>query len=164
MESTPFKATIAIVRIAMGIQLLWAFIDKLYGLGFATESGKGWIFGGSPSLGFLKFGAAGPFAQIYNAIGGTVAVDWLFMLGLLFIGLALFLGIGMKIASYAGAVMMFLMWSVVLPKENNIFLIDEHFIYLMILLVLNFARAGQIVGAGRWWTNTKLVKKLPWLE
>ena len=57
-----------------------------------------WINGASPTEGFLKFGADGPFQGFYNSIAGAALVDWLFMLGLLGIGLALTLGIATRLA------------------------------------------------------------------
>jgi len=45
--------------------------------------------------------------------------DWLFMIGLLGIGLALVLGFTMRIAASAGVAMLVLMWSAVLPPANN---------------------------------------------
>lgn len=164
MENKGVRVTAAILRYILGIQLLWAFFDKLIGLGFATEPGKGWIDGGSPTVGFLQFGAAGPLAPLYNAIGGSGVSDWLFMLALLLIGLALILGITMKIATISGAVLMFLMWSAVLPKEHNIFFIDEHIVYLVVFLLMYFVKAGQTAGLGRLWAKTRLVQKAPGLE
>ena len=164
MENRPLLITLVILRYILSIQLLWAFFDKLFGLGFATQPGSGWIDGSSPTQGFLQFGAAGPFAQLYNTIGGTAAADWLYMLALLLVGLSLILGIGMKIATISGAVSMFLFWSAVLPKENNIFLIDQHIVYLVVFVALYFSRAGQVAGLGRWWAKTSLVKKAPALE
>lgn len=114
----------------LGVVFLWAFLDKLFGLGYSTEPGSGWISGGSPISGFLQFGATGPFAPLYASIGGTGVVDWLYMLALLLIGIALIPGIGMKIATISGTVLMLLLWSAVLPKENNIFfLMSISFIY-----------------------------------
>ena len=111
---TPFAARVlAVLRIAFGLTFLWAFFDKLFALGFSTgrsvnpETGvetvdrfgdAAWINGGSPTEGFLKFGADGPFKGFYNDIAGDAWANWLFMLGLLGIGLALTLGIGMRIA------------------------------------------------------------------
>lgn len=43
-------------RLALGWIFLWAFIDKMFGLGMATESKNAWINGGSPTKGFLTFG------------------------------------------------------------------------------------------------------------
>src|SRR5688500_1789811 len=85
------------LRLALGWTFLWAFLDKTFGLGFATEDKAAWINGGHPTEGFLKFAATGPFKEFYNGIAGAAWADWLFMIGLLGIGLALTLGIGMRI-------------------------------------------------------------------
>jgi thiosulfate dehydrogenase [quinone] large subunit len=85
------------------------------------------------------------------------------MLGLLMIGLSLLLGIGMKVAGYAGALMMLLMWSSHLPPQQNPIL-DEHIIYLLVFISFTFTKAGQCFGAGKWWSKTALVKKWPFLE
>jgi len=123
------RRALALLRIGFGLTFLWAFFDKLFALGYATgrlEDGSvdrfgdaAWINGGSPTEGFLKFGADGPFKDFYNGIAGDAWANWLFMLGLFGIGIALTLGIGMRIAATAGVIMYILMWSVVLPPENN---------------------------------------------
>jgi len=110
-----------ILRIAMGWILFWSFLDKLFGLGFATSAEKAWIAGGSPASGFLAFGAKGPFAEFYQGLAGNPVVDCLFMMGLLFVGLALMLGIGVRIAGFAGALMMLLIYSAgfIPPKKQS---------------------------------------------
>jgi thiosulfate dehydrogenase [quinone] large subunit len=85
------------------------------------------------------------------------------MLGLLGIGLALMLGIGERIAAAAGATMMVLMWTAVLPPENNPF-VDDHLIYAAVLVGLALMKAGDTLGLGRWWGATALVRKAPWLK
>lgn len=164
MQGKGVKIVIAITRFVMAAQFLWAFLDKLLGLGFATAPDKAWIRGGSPTFGFLTKGATGPFKVIFNAIGGKGLTDWLFMLALLLIGLALLLGIGMKIGTISGSVLMFLMWAASLPKPNDIFQIDDHLVNILVLLLLLLLKAGQVAGLGRWWANTKLVKGSPGLE
>lgn len=89
--------------------------------------------GTSPTAGFLGNAASGPLTSIYHFLAGQPLVDWLFMLGLLVLGIALISGKFLKIAGYAGALLMLLMWSVVLPPANNP-LLDEHIIYALILL------------------------------
>src|SRR5262245_4453845 len=71
------------LRLALGWTFLWAFLDKMFGLGHETESKAAWINGGHPTEGFLTFAATGPFQSIYHDIAGTTWADWLFMLGLL---------------------------------------------------------------------------------
>lgn len=162
MKNTPEQCTWGLLRITMGWTLLWPFMDKLSGLNFATPPEKAWLLGSSPTLGFLK-SSTGPFAEIYQSIAGNPIIDWLFMMGLLFIGICFVLGIGMKIASYGGALMMLLMWSSHLPLKQNP-LIDEHIIYALVFLGLNFAHAGQYLGLGKWWSKTALVKRYRALE
>ena len=170
---TPFAArALAVLRIAFGLTFLWAFFDKLLALGFATgrsvnpETGAetvdrfgdaAWINGRSPTEGFLKFGADGPFKDFYNDIAGAAWADWLFMLGLLGIGLALTLGIGMRLAAIAGALLYLLMWTVVLPPENNPVL-DDHILGAITLVALAALNAGNTWGLGRTWSSTDLVK------
>ncbi len=164
MQEKPLKITLAILRYAMALLFLWPFFDKLFGLGFSTAPENAWIRLGSPTAGFLTQGTTGPFTLIYNAIGGRGITDWLYMLALLLIGMALLLGIGMKIATVSGSIFMFFLWSATLPKPNNILQIDQHVIYLLVLLILLFTKAGQYAGLGRVWANTKLVKQAPGLE
>src|SRR5829696_5980821 len=90
------RQALAALRIAFGLTFLWAFFDKLLALGYHTgydQAGNldrfgpaAWINGGSPTEGFLKFGADGPFKEFYNSLAGTAFADWAFMIGLLGIG------------------------------------------------------------------------------
>ncbi|NQU77975.1 DoxX family membrane protein [Candidatus Falkowbacteria bacterium] len=152
-----------ILRIVMGWVFLWPFLDKLFGLGYATPSGQAWLDGASPTYGFLKFATRGPLAVVFQGMAGSPLVDWLFMLGLLFIGLALISGIFMKIASYSGALMLLLMWLAAFPPEHNPFL-DEHLIYIVILIALGIIKAGRYFGLGEKWRESGLVKKYPLFE
>ncbi len=151
----------AVTRLCLGWTFLWPFLDKLFGLGHETDSAKAWIHGGSPTTGFLT-GAVGPFAGIYHSFAGAGWADWGFMLGLLGIGVALLLGVGMRIACVAGAILLVLMWSASLPPANNIFM-DDHLIYALVLLGLAVVGAGNTLGFGHQWTKTSLVRQHPWL-
>lgn len=168
------RRVLAALRIAFGLTFLWAFVDKLFALGFHTGydatgttlhrfGPTAWINGGSPTEGFLKFGADGPFKGFYNSIGGTAWADTLFMLGLLGIGLALTLGIGMRFAAVAGGIMYVLMWSVALPPETNP-VIDVHILGALSVVALAMLNAGNTWGLGRWWSGTKVVQEHPVLQ
>jgi len=150
---------LGLARIALGWLFFWAFIDKVFGLGYATKPEAAWISGGSPTAGFLKFGTTGPFAEVFQGLAGAVWVDWLFMIGLLGLGLALILGIGMRIATISGVVLLALMYLAVMPSEHNP-IIDEHIIYILLLLLLNAYKAGDHVGFGRMWSKSSLVRRL----
>lgn len=155
------ECVLASLRISLGLIFLWAFFDKLFGLGFATASENAWLLGSSPTTGFLSFASIGPFSSIFNSMAGSGFVDWIFMIGLLLIGLSLILGIGRKISGYAGALMMFLMWIAVLPPEHHPFL-DEHIIYALILIFL--AHTKTKISFAKKWSKLKIVKKYPILE
>jgi thiosulfate dehydrogenase [quinone] large subunit len=146
------KYICAVLRIGMGWLFLWPFLDKLFGLGFTTAPEDAWLAGGSPTSGYLQFATAGPLGAIFQGIAGSPVVDWLFMLGLLSIGLALLLGIGVKIASYSGAAMMLLVWLSNLPPQHNP-LLDEHIIYMFLLIGLARMEAGNWIGLGQWWSR-----------
>lgn len=151
----------AATRLALGWIFLWAFLDKLFGLGHDTPSAQSWLNGGNPTKGFLS-GSTGAFSGIYHDIAGGWLVNWLFMVGLLFVGVTLMLGIAMRLGAAAGALMSLLMWSAVLPPANNPFM-DDHLIYALVLAGLALAHAGDTLGLGRRWSQVPLVRRLPWL-
>ncbi|WBB69013.1 DoxX family membrane protein [Micromonospora sp. WMMD812] len=151
------------LRLALGWVFLWAFLDKLFGWGLATEEKNAWVNGGSPTKGFLAFGTAGPFEGFYHGIAGAAWADWLFMIGLAAIGAALLLGMGVRVAAVAGGLLLVMMWTAVLPPENNPFM-DDHLIYAGVLAVLALVDAGDTLGLGRAWARLPLVRRLPWLR
>jgi len=150
------------LRIFLGFEIFWAFLDKTFGL-YPTDVSRAWINGGSPTTGFLSFATSGPLSGFYEGLAGNAAVDALFMVALFAVGLALLLGIGMRIAGYSGAILMVLLWSTNLPPANNPIL-DDHLIYAVALIGLTTVKVGQWLGLGKWWVNTSIVKKYPILE
>lgn len=152
-----------VLRLLMGWIFLWAFLDKTFGLGFATTSEKAWIFGGSPTFGFLSFATKGPFAEFYQSLAGNGLVDWMFMLGLLFVGVTLVTGIFVRLGSLVGISMMILMYTAAsLPPENNPF-VDEHIIYAIVMFGFIVSKPGNYLGLGKSWSENKIVKKLGFL-
>jgi thiosulfate dehydrogenase [quinone] large subunit len=161
-SATAARYLLAGIRIALGWVFLWAFLDKTFGLGFATTSEKAWINGGSPTKGFLG-SAKGPFSDFYHSIAGTGLANVLFMAGLLAIGVALILGVGMRLAAAGGALLVVMMWAAVLPPSSNPFM-DDHLIYAAVLIVLALLGAGNTLGLGRRWAATPLVQRVSWLK
>jgi thiosulfate dehydrogenase [quinone] large subunit len=153
----------AALRLGLGWMFLWAFLDKLFGFGFATPEKSAWINGGHPTKGFLANAATGPFTGFYHSIAGATWTDWVFMLGLAGIGLALITGVGVRIAATTGSIMLLMMWSVVLPPENNPFF-DEHLVFIGVLIALAMVNAGDMFGFGKMWGRTALVRKYPFLK
>jgi len=150
-----YRFTLAAIRLGLGFTFLWAFLDKTFGLGFATPTAKAWINGGSPTKGFLG-SVEGPFAGFYQSFAGAGWANWLFMIGLLGIGLALMLGIAMRIAAASGVLMLLMMWTAVLPITTNPF-IDYHIMDALVLVVLALTAAGKTLGFGQAWEKIPFV-------
>ncbi|MEC3982683.1 hypothetical protein [Amycolatopsis sp. H20-H5] len=164
---------LAVLRIATGLLFLWAFADKAFGLGYATPSAKAWFSGGSPTKGFLGSVDVGPFSGMLHAWAGTWWADSLFMLGLLGLGVAVTLGIGLRLAAITGTIMMALMWiaewplarttDAGRPSSSSNPLIDYHLIYALVLIVLAATAAGTVWGLGHRW-NTLAAGRTRWLR
>lgn len=162
------------LRLLTGFIFLWAFLDKTFGFGYATQSGNGWIDGGSPTKGFLSGVAAGPMESTFHDWAGDAWADWLFMLGLLGIGVALILGIGLRLAAIAGTLMMALMWIAEWPPakylsdgspsmSTNPFA-EYHVVYAVVLIALAAVGAGAVWGLGKAWARLPVVERHPWLR
>ncbi|GAA3367527.1 DoxX family membrane protein [Streptomyces antimycoticus] len=164
----------ASARLLMGFVFLWAFLDKTFGLGYSTVSGKGWIDGGSPTGGFLGHVAVGPMESTFHGWAGAAWADWMFMLGLLGIGLALTAGVALRLAAFAGTVMMALMWMAEWPPAQHLSdgspsmstnpFADYHLVYAAVLLALAVASAGDTLGLGRLWARLPFVRGNGWLR
>lgn len=164
-----------VIRLSLGWVFIWAFIDKLFGLGFATcrlEDGtvntlcdSAFLKGGSPTWGYLANATQGSETGTFfdwMAPAGPSApnlVDWLFMAALLLIGIGLLLGIAMWLSSATGAVLLTFMYlSGFVWPENNPF-IDDHLVYALVLLLLAAMGAGRYLGFGRWWQQRGIVQR-----
>lgn len=156
------KISLIALRFFLGFIFLWAFLDKTFGFGFSTPKNRAWINGGSPTRGYLG-NVQGLLADFFHNISDSSIVAWLFMLGLLGVGLALVLGIGMRIAVISGSLMMFFIYLSQLPLKTNPF-VDQHLIYILILWLLLFFRADNYFGLGRWWSKLKFIKQNSWLR
>ncbi|AYY14241.1 DoxX family protein [Actinobacteria bacterium YIM 96077] len=152
---------LAFLRLGMGWTFLWAFLDKMFGLGFATPSEAAWVNGGSPTTGYLS-NVEGPFEGVFTSMAGHAWADWLFMIGLLGIGVALLLGIGMRVAAVTGGLLLLFMYLAALPLDNNPFM-DSHLLEIVVLAVLAITGAGRVLGLGRMWQRLPLVRTNPWL-
>jgi thiosulfate dehydrogenase [quinone] large subunit len=164
---------IALARISLGYIFLWAFFDKFFGLGFSTchdattnmidtYCSQAWVQGGSPTLGFLTH-AKGPFASFFHNLAGNSWVDYMFMGGLLCLGLALVFGIAVRLSTIFAGVLLLLMWAAALWPANNPVL-DEHIVYLFILSAIYYSNTQQKWGLRDWWISKSFVRQFPFFE
>ena len=159
--------SLALLRLATGFIFLWAFLDKTFGLGFSTPVERAWINGGTPSQGFLGSEAVtGPLQPFFAGIASP-ATDVLFMLGMLGIGLAVMLGIGLRISAVAGTVIMVLMylaeWPFTAGTASTNPAVDYHIIYALALIVVAATAAGDTWGFGAAWRRLPVVRTQHWL-
>ncbi|WP_241237444.1 hypothetical protein [Brachybacterium saurashtrense] len=149
---------LGIVRVMVGFTFLWAFLDKTFGLGFATPTERAWLNGGSPTTGFLGGSIEGgnPFAPAWEFfLSINPLTDVLFMLGLLGVGVAFMLGIGTRAAAVSAAAMYVLMYLAAFPMSTNP-LYDTHLLMAVVVIAMAGLAAGNHVGLGRPWS--RLVK------
>ncbi|MEG3635155.1 hypothetical protein [Micromonospora palythoicola] len=173
MLTTTAARALAVLRISTGLVFLWAFLDKTFGLGYATPTERAWINGGSPTKGFLANVEVGPMQSVAHTIAGTWWANALFMVGLAAIGLALIAGVGLRVAAASGTLMMALMWLAEFPlarfnaggdptgSTNPV--VDYHLIYAVVLVALAAAYAGHTWGLGRLWARLPFVQRHRWM-
>ena len=163
---------LAVLRIATGFIFLWAFLDKTFGLNYSTTSSKAWIHGGSPTFGFLKSVEVGPFQSLFHSIAGSWWANWLFMLGMLGVGVAVIAGVAIRFAALCGVALVAMMWlaefplaqhtSAGAPSGSTNPIVDYHFLYGAVLIVLAMTYAGSTWGLGRTWGRLPFVQRHHW--
>jgi len=163
---------LALLRIGLGLLYLWAFVSQGFGITYANtdksapagasidygwhfdvDTSRGWISSGfshSPTAGYVD-SMHGPLAFIPQDLPtGLDDFGWMFAIGGL--GVALTLGIGMKIAGWGGFALNLLIWFSSFPPTSNPLLDGEHMAFALSLLLLMFLHAGNYWGLGRWWS------------
>jgi thiosulfate dehydrogenase [quinone] large subunit len=163
---------LAVLRVVTGFIFLWAFLDKTFGLHYATPSSRAWIHGGSPTKGFLSSVHVGPFQSAFHSMAGTWWANWMFMLGLLGLGVALIAGVALRLAAAAGVVLLSLMWLAEFPPAQHTSggaatastnpLVDYHVLYAIVLIVLAASYAGNTWGFGRIWARLPFINRHRW--
>ena len=147
------RRVLAVLRIMFGFIFLWAFLDKTFGLGFATPAERAWLNGGTPAQGFIG-GIEGPFAGFFQIFANPFG-DVLFMLGLLGIGVALVFGAGLKIAAVTGTLLMAFMYLAEIPfvLGGNNPVVDSHWHEALLLIIAAVTLSGYTWGVGKIWAR-----------
>jgi thiosulfate dehydrogenase [quinone] large subunit len=162
------RRVLAVSRVVIGFTFLWAFVDKLFGFGFATPSSRAWINGGTPAQGFIK-NIDGPFHDAFQVFANPFG-DWLFMIGLLGIGVAMIAGAGLRIAAVAGTLLMLFMFLAEWPTATALVdgkvvsgstnpIVDSHWHEALLLIISAVTLAGDTWGLGKWWGSLGFVRK-----
>lgn len=166
-----------VLRILLGWAFLWAFLDKMFGLGFSTcraEDSSSIDFacdaammnGGSPTYGFLTFGTEASHTGFLfdwmapSAPDAINAADVFFMAALLLGGLALMLGVAVRTAAIGSALLMAFMFLAadVWPENNPIN--SSHLIEMVAYLGIATVGAGRF-SLERWFRRIPVVGRIP---
>ncbi len=162
---TPALYLLATVRILIGFEFLWAFVDKAFGLGRNTPAEEAWTAGGSPTYGYLS--AERALQDLFQPLAGVWIVDWLFMIGLLAVGIGLMAGIAMRASAVAGSLMLLFMWLAAFPIATNPF-VNYNLTNALVVLALFFLVGHMRLSlAGPWQRMTERLvgpKGAEWLK
>lgn len=155
MMSKNEKITIFVLRLSLGWIFLYSAVTKI--------SNPNWS-----AAGFLK--GAQTFSDLYHWLSSSSVLpvanfinEW----GQLLLGVSLILGIGVRLSSVLGVVLMLLYY---FPQLNfpyigkTSYLVDEHIIYSLVLAYFVVIRAGRIHGLENWFSNLPICKKIPKLR
>ena len=121
-------------------------------------SAAGYLKGAKTLAGFYQWLLDPNILPVVNFVN-----EW----GLALLGVSLMLGVFVRLSSILGAVLMLLYYLPILdfpyPNPHSL-LVDEHIIYILVLLFFASIRAGRVWGLERWCSNLPLCSKFPWLR
>ena len=126
-----------LLRISLGWLFFYAGITKVLD---PEWSAVGYLKGAKTLSGFYQWLSSPELITITNFLN-----EW----GLTLIGISLIIGLGVRLSALLGAFMMLLYYFPVLQFPyvgEHSFLIDDHIIYALALLVLMATNAGKIWG------------------
>lgn len=143
------------MRVSIGWMFFYAGITKVID---PTWSAAGYLKGAKTFTGFYQWLTTPDLLPLTNFIN-----EW----ALTLLGVALLLGVFVRLGGVLGSVLMFLYYLPILqfPYPNaHAFIVDEHIIYIAALLVLASFRAGRAWGLETWCSNLPLCAKFPKLR
>jgi|SRR3989344_2678735 len=149
------KTSLFLLRVGTGWLMFYAGITKILDPGW---SAAGYLNNAKIFSGFFAWFATPNILPITNFVN-----EW----GLTLLGVSLILGIGVRLSSILGAALMMLYYFPVLefPYPNtHSYIVDEHIIYALVLLVLAALRAGRTWGLENWCSRFPVCSKFPRLR
>ena len=150
---TPWtKASLLFLRVALGWMYFYAGITKVLDPSWSAAK---YLSGAKTFSGFYAW-----LMQPESLPAINIVNKW----GLLLLGISLILGIGVRLSSILGAALMFLYYLPILqfPRVGqNSFLVDQHIIFIGVLLFFAAIRAGRIWGLEAWCSRLPICRKFP---
>lgn len=144
----------SLIRILMGWLMFYAGITKVLDPDWSAA-------------GYAK--SAKTFGSFYAFLATDSQIDWVNFVnkwGLTLLGVSLILGIGVRLSSSLGAVLMLFYYLPALDfpyAGEHSYIVDEHIVYAAVLVYFAVTRAGRDWGLENWFANTFL-KKWPMVQ
>ncbi|MDO8600971.1 MAG: DoxX family protein [bacterium] len=149
------RISLFLLRISMGWMMFYAGITKVLN---PEWTAAGYLAGAKTFGGFYQWLTTPGMLPVVNFIN-----EW----GLTLLGISLILGIGVRMTSILGAVLMMLYYFPILdfPYPNaHSYIVDEHIIYAFVLLFFAAVRAGRAWGLENWCANLPICSRFPRLR
>src|SRR3989338_6250431 len=149
------KIFLFLLRISLGWLFFYAGITKVFN---PEWSAAGYLKGAKTFVGFYQWLINPGVLPIINFVN-----EW----GLTLLGLSLIFGVFARLSSVLGAALMLLYYFPILqfPYPNpHLYLVDEHIIYAVVLLVFAAIKAGRVCGLESWCSNLPICSRFPRLR
>src|SRR3990167_7669538 len=149
------KIFLFLLRISLGWLFFYAGITKVFN---PQWSAAGYLKGAKTFAGFYQLLSGSEIMPIINMVN-----EW----GLTLLGISLMVGIGVRLSSILGAILMLFYYFPILdfPYPNpHSYLVDEHIIYAAALLLFASLRAGRIWGLENWCSGLPICSRFPKLR
>lgn len=135
-RSSGLKVILFFARLLMG--------GSLIGLGIRLFVGGGWDAWNSIGVVLPSTYPRGPIGDIFLAFWGNQFVIQLLIWSSVLVGIALVLGVAVRLASYGGILIMLMLYLAVIPPGSVI--LNQHVIYIVVFLFLVVGEAGKVGG------------------
>ncbi len=149
------KFALFLLRVATGWLMFYAGITKVFD---PSWSAAGYLEGAKTFPAFYQWLLQPDILPVIDFVN-----EW----GLTLLGASLILGIGVRLSSLLGAALMLLYYFPVLdfPYPNpHSYIVDEHIIYVLVLLFFSAIRAGRVWGLERWCSSLPICSRFPRLR
>ena len=146
------KISLLFLRISLGWLMFYAGISKLTN---ASWSAAGYLTHALTFPQIFGWFASPAILPITNFLN-----EW----GLTILGISLIFGLCVRLTSFFGILLMVLYYLPVLEFpfiQPNSYLVDDHIIYIFVLLIFISTSAGRFYGLDGLWTKSRLAKKHP---
>ena len=138
-----------LLRVSMGWLMFYAGITKVL----------------DPEWTAFGYGSsAQTFSGFFQWIVSPANIGWIDFVnqwGLTLLGISLILGVGVRLSSVLGAVLMMFYYFPALDfpyAGEHSYIVDDHIIYVLVLIFFAVVKAGRYYGLESWFANTFLGK------